>query len=234
MLVIEDDKLIKRNKRLGQIISIVAVAILIGGMYITFTMPDRFGLSLTALLVGFILSQIGIYFTNRFARPPRPDQQISNALKGLDKRYALFHYTTPASHLLIGPAGVWILRPKFVKGNIVYQRNKWRQKNAGFLSGYLRLFAQEGIGRPDLEYYSEKRALQQILERHLDEEEMPDIHGAVVFTHPDATVNIEEEDDLPVTTMHGNKLKDFIRKEAKNSTTSQTVTDKIIDIFKRE
>ncbi|NIR63940.1 MAG: hypothetical protein GWN00_11945, partial [Aliifodinibius sp.] len=46
--------------------------------------------------------------------------------------------------------------------------------------------------------------------------------------------NIEEEDDLPVTTMHGNKLKDFIRKEAKNSTTSQTVTDKIIDIFKRE
>ncbi len=231
MEIIIDEKLLKRNRILGQVISIIAVATLAGGMYITFAMPERFTLSLIALLVGFLLSQVGIYFTNRFARPPRPDQQVSQALKGLDKRYTLFHYTTPASHLLVGPAGVWVIRPKFQKGTILYQRKRWRQKNAGLLSGYMRLFAQEGIGRPDLEFYSEQRAVQQILSRHMDEDKIPEIQGIILFTHPDASVEIDE---APILSMHEGKLKDFIRKQAKSSPLSQPIYEEVVGVFKAD
>src|SRR3972149_1837136 len=107
MEIITNERLVRRNARVGQITSLVGLLVLAGGMYISFTQPQLFGLSLAALLVGFALSQIGIYFGNRWSRRPRPDETLSQALKGLDDRYHLYHYETPASHLLVGPAGVW-------------------------------------------------------------------------------------------------------------------------------
>jgi hypothetical protein len=84
MEIIKNDRLINRNSRIGQIASIAGLIVLGGGLFISFTRPEMFSISLIALLVGFGLSQIGIYFANRWGRHPRPDEILDAALKGLD------------------------------------------------------------------------------------------------------------------------------------------------------
>src|SRR4030065_1598293 len=108
MEIIINERLVRRNARIGQVSSIVGLLVLAGGMYISFARQEYFSLSMAALLLGFTLSQVGIYFGNRWGRRPRPDELLSQALKGLDGRYTLYHYGTTASHLLVCPAGVWV------------------------------------------------------------------------------------------------------------------------------
>jgi len=219
MNIKRNEKLIKRNSTLGKIISIISLAILGAGMFITFRQPDQVGLSLSALMVGFILSQMGIYYTNRWGRSPRPDEQIDAALKGFGKQFNLYHYTTRASHVLVGPAGIWVLIPKHQKGTITYTKKRWRKRGGGFLSAYLAIFAQEGLGRPEFEISSERDALQRQLKKLLPENyELPPIEAALIFTHPD--VNIQAQ-DAPSPTLYAKKAKDFFRKISKEKPISE-------------
>ena len=225
MKVIIDEKLIKRNAKIGQILTITSLATLGAGMFITFQRPDLLGLSVGALLVGFLLSQVGMYFSNRWGRSPRPDEQISLALKGLDKRYALYHYRTPVSHLLVGPAGVWALIPKHQKGTVTYQKNRWKQSGGGFIQGYLKIFGQEGIGRPDLEIESDITSMGKFLTKILPEDtELPKIQAALVFSNPEVDL---QADEAPYPTLAAKKLKDLIRKEAKGKPISPELYQKI-------
>ncbi len=215
MRIVTNEALIKRNARIGQIASIVGLLILVGGMILTFQGDQnqtQVFLSFGALLVGFALSQLGIYFGNRYSRPPRADQVLDQALKGLDKNYTLYHYTAPVSHLLIGPAGIWAIFPKHQRGTITYEKGRWRQKGGLFLA-YMKLFAQEGIGRPDLEIGAELESLNKFIAREIPDMEFPPARAALVFTNPQADVQAGE---APVPTLTIKKLKEFIRKQGKN------------------
>ena len=101
MNINRNDTLIKRNARIGQVTMFVALAVLAGGMFVSFQYPEQANWSFLALLLGFLLSQVGIYFSNRYSRKPRPDELIDQALKGMDKKYA------PVSlpHTCHAPAG---------------------------------------------------------------------------------------------------------------------------------
>ncbi|HAV76071.1 MAG TPA: hypothetical protein DCX53_01820, partial [Anaerolineae bacterium] len=68
--------LIKRNGQIGQYTSLAALLVLGGGMYISFTNTDLFVYSIAALLIGFTLTQIGMYMGNRYGRRPRPDEKL--------------------------------------------------------------------------------------------------------------------------------------------------------------
>jgi hypothetical protein len=105
MEIISNDNLIKRNAHIGQITSILGLLVLAGGMFISFTRQELFYLSMISLVVGFALSQVGIYFGNRWGRRP-PDGQVNTALKGAWS-LATCHYRTPTSHPLVGPK-VWV------------------------------------------------------------------------------------------------------------------------------
>jgi hypothetical protein len=224
MKIIKNEKMIQRNSRIGGVITILSLAILGVGMYITFARQDLFYISILALLLGFLLSQVGIFFTNRWGRKPRPDQMLDQALKGLDDRYSLYHYHTPIAHVLIGPAGIWTLHPKTQRGTITYSKNRWRQRGGGFIQGYLRLFAQEGIGRPDLEIDSDGKSLLKYFHKHLPDLELPPIQSAIVFFHPDVVL---EADDAPAPTLFSKKLKDYIRKAAKQNPLSKEIFESI-------
>lgn len=229
MKIYIDEKLIKRNAKIGQILTIVSLAILGAGMFITFQKPDMLAISIGALLLGFLLSQVGIHFTNRWGRSPRPDEQISLALKGLDKRYALYHYRVSASHVLVGPAGVWALIPKHQKGTITYRKNRWKQSGGGIIQNYLKIFAQEGIGRPDLEIESDIEDLEKFLGKALPEgAEIPEIQAALVFSHPEADI---QADDAPYPTLPAKKLKDLIRKTAKEKSISPELVTEIQNVI---
>jgi hypothetical protein len=213
MKIIKNEKLIKRNARIGQFTSLFALVVLAAGMYVSFKMPNQFGLAIAALIAGFALSQVGIYFGNRWGRQPRPDQMLDNGLKGLPGDYTIYHYTTPASHLLIGPAGVWVLMTYHQRGTVTFSRNRWRLRGGGFMQNYMRIFGQEGLGRPDLEANSEASAIRGHFEQQFEGEEIPQVQAALVFTNPDMNI---QADEAPIPSLPLKKLKDFIRKAAKS------------------
>jgi hypothetical protein len=228
MNIITNNKLIKRNARIAQFSMFGGLAVLAGGMLISFRYPELFNISLVALVIGFILSQVGIYFSNRWGRRPRPDELLDQGLKGLDDKYTIYHHSAPVSHLLVGPAGLWVLMPYHQRGTISYTNGRWRQKGGNL---YLKIFAQEGLGRPDLEYMGEVERLQKFFEKHMPEEDSPPIKAALVFTNPDAVIEISEDADPPADTVPIGKIKDLIRKSAKAKTLSLEKAKTIEDLI---
>ncbi len=212
MNIIKNDKLIQRNGKIGQWTSILALAILGLGMYVSFQKPELFGYSLASLLIGFTLTQVGMYLGSRFGRSPRPDEKLDAGLKGLPGDFTIHHYTTPVSHLLIGPAGIWVLLPYHQRGKVAYTNNRWRMSGGGFFQGYMRIFGQESLGRPELEAESEIRTLKKHLGKHMEESEIPEIQAALIFTNPEVEI---EAADSPLPAMKLKQLKDFIRQKAK-------------------
>ena len=234
MNIISNDTLIKRNARLSQIVMIAGLVVLGGGMFISFRFTDAryFYLTLLALLLGFILSQVGIHYANHFGRHPRPDESMNSALKGLDAKYTLYHYLTPVPHLLIGPAGIWILMPRAQKGRITYRNGRWKQSGGNW---YLKIFAQEGLGRPDIDAAAEVDKLTKYFEKNLPEgTSIPTIQTALVFTDPKIVVDIPEDADPPAQTVTADKLKETIRKVAKSRTVNQQQIQLITGLFPNE
>ena len=213
MKSVVNEKLVKRNSRIGQITSLGALGILGVGLIITFKYPNLFAYSLGALLVGFLLSQVGIYYGNRWGRTPRPYEIINKSLKGLGREYTIYHYITPAAHLLVGPAGIWAILPFYQKGTITYEKERWRVKGGGFLQGYMRIFGQENLGRPDLEAGAETSAVKKYFENKLPEGvEVPEVNAALLFAHPQAEIQVEE---APLPALTPKDLKDFLRGKSK-------------------
>lgn len=214
MRIITNEALIQRNKRIGQIATFGSLAILAAGLFFSFSSPNepnRIILSYVALIVGFIVSQVGIYFGNRWGRSPRPDEVITQGLKGLDDRYSLFHYTTPASHLLLGPNGVWVLLPYRQKGTITYERGRYTQKGGNW---YLKIFGQEGIGRPDMDSTNQVQDVKKLLDKEFPDGNTPPVNALLVFTNDKVELNLE---DAPIPGVLIKKVKDSIRKKGKEA-----------------
>lgn len=214
MRIIANNKLINRNRKIGKYATIASLLVLVGGLIISFN-PSADStlvmLSFGALLVGFLLSQVGIYFGNKFGRSPRPDELISAGLKGLDDRYALYHFLTPVAHLLVGPAGIWIVNPYNQRGKIFYnaQKKKWQQQGGSFI---MKIFGQEGMGRPEQENYGLYQDMQKFIQKEVNIPGLPEPQVLMVFVDPKVSVTAG---DSPTPAFTLDKMKDFIRKQAK-------------------
>jgi len=226
MKIISNTKLINRNKRIGQILTFGAIFILIFGLIISMQ-GDMTNImySYGALILGFMISQFGIYFSNKFGRSPRPDEQVSAALKGLDNRYTLYHYITSASHLLVGPSGVWTILPFNQPGTISFEKGKYRQKGGNW---YMKIFAQEGLGRPEKEAEYTQEDAQKFFNRQMDADSVPEINTLLLFTNPRASIKAPE---APFATMESEKVKDFLRKKAKDNAFPIEKVDKVNSIL---
>lgn len=219
MNIVINEKAIQRNKRIGSIATIGSILLFGAGIWFTTAVKDPEVINqyiwvvYGTLIVGFIGSQIGIGLGNRFGRSPRMDERISAALKGMTKDYTLYHYSSPASHLLVGPAGIWALESYHQRGTIVYEKNRYQQKGGGVLLGYLKIFAQEGLGRPELDVESEFAGLKKLLKKEFGEE-LPPLNAALVFLDPRAEIKAEGS-PYPVVRAEG--LKEIIRTAAKRN-----------------
>lgn len=218
MKIIKNEKLIRRNGKIGTWISLGALVVLGIGMYISIARQDLFFYAIIALVLGFTMTQIGMYMGNRYGRRPRPDEKLDAGLKGLTGDYALYHFTTPASHLLVGPAGLWLLMPYHQRGQAVFRKNRWRMSGGGFLQSYMRIFGQEGLGRPEVEIEKETDSLQKYLAKRMDGVDVPEIRSVLVFTSD--TIEIDPE-GATIPAIKVKQLKDFIRQKAKEKPISQ-------------
>ena len=213
MKIIKNEKLIERNSKIGNWISLAALIILGLGMYISIAQPDLFVLSLICLAIGFILTQVGMYMGSRFGRSPRPDEKLDAGLKGLHSEFSIYHYSSPVSHLLVGPSGVWVLLPYHQGGRIFFEKNRWKIKGGGFIQSYMRIFGQEGIGRPDLEAESQVDVVRKFLAKKMDESAVPEIKPILVFTNEQVEL---EANESPIAALKLKQLKEFLRQGSKN------------------
>jgi hypothetical protein len=216
---------VERRAQIGKWASLVGLVVLGGGFLISLRNPGLFIISFGTLILGFLLSNVGIYYANRYARPDRPDAVLTQALKGFDKRYALYQFLLPVSHVLREPGGLTVLIPKPQEGRIVYADGKWRNKQGW--SRLLRWVGQEGLGKPEVEAQTEAASMQDWLQRQAPELEIP-VRGVVVFTHPSAELDL---DDPPVTALAPKQLKGWLRKAGKLSPLSQEVQAQLAEIM---
>ncbi len=212
MRIIKNEALIKRNGKLGQWTSLAGVIVLAAGMYLTLKRAELFNYALISLLLGFVLTQVSIYLGNRYGRSPRPDETLDAGLKGLPGDYTLYHFLTPVPHLLVGPAGIWVLKPYRQAGKVTLRNHRWKMSGGGFMQGYMRFFGQEGIGRPEAEVDSEIKAVRKELARSLDEDAIPPINAMLVFVHPEVEIEVEHS-SLPA--LRVKQVKDFLRQKAR-------------------
>jgi hypothetical protein len=213
MRTISNEKLIKRNGKIGQYTSMASLVILAVGMFYSFkdTQGSYMVLTFSSLILGFILFQVGNYFLNRWGKSPRPDEIISQSLKGLDDKFTLYHYETDLPHLLVGPAGIIALLPYSQAGTLSYdeKKNQWKQRGGNF---FLKLFAQEGLGRPIADANDSKELLERYLTKIGVNADQAKGSSLLVFTNDKVTI---EGTGSPVAYVTAGKLKDYLRKKAK-------------------
>jgi hypothetical protein len=225
MNIVTNSKLISRNAKIGQYTNIAALVVLGGSFVITLKWPDKFAYAMGALLIGFFLSQVGMYYGNRWTRSPRPDEIIDKSLKGLGREYTIYHYVTPVSHLLVGPAGVWTIMPYYQAGTVSYEKKRWRSRGGGFVQGYLRLFGQENMGRPDLESEAEIDSAKRYFGKTLPEgTEIPQVRTALIFANPKVELKVN---DAPLPALTPKELKDFLRGKSKEEPLGELTLDVI-------
>jgi hypothetical protein len=172
-----------------------------------------------------------MYMGSRWGRSPRPDEKLDSGLKGMHSEFTLYHYATPAAHLLVGPSGVWALLPYHQRGKISFEKNRWKMSGGGFLQGYMRIFGQEGIGRPDLDAENEVIAIRKFLSKNMEESAIPEIKAVLVFTSDEVEL---EAGDSPVPAMKLKQLKEFMRQNSKNRSLTSAQIAEITGLFVKE
>jgi len=227
MRVISNTKKIDRNRKIGLYTSFGSLIILVVGLVLSFQ-PNMIAYAYGALLVGLISSQVGIYYGNRWGRSPRIDERLTNGLKGLDDRYTLYHYIAPVPHLLTGPSGIWVLVPQYQEGTILYEKNRFRQQGVGV---FKRFFAQEGLGRPEMEAQSYQQDMLKFLKKNLPDANLPEVQPLIVFINPKASVQVAES---PTPAMHVEKMKDFMRRRLKTQSVSMNIIENVEEVLPQD
>jgi len=225
MNLITNEKLIKRNKTIGNIASIVGIAVLAAGLILNINpTPMKSLISFGALILGFIISQVSTYFVTRFGRNPRFDEIIADNLEKLNNDYTFHVYNSPVPMLLVGPYSLWIPIPISASGEIYYDK-KWKQRGGSFL---MKLFGQENIGRPEMDVQSNEKEILKFLNEYLKEEEVPPVKSILVSLHPKASIG--EVEDAPTPIVQADALRRTIRRYDRKS--DEEVPQEVIDRIK--
>jgi hypothetical protein len=228
MKIIKNEKLITRNGKIGQWTSLAALVVLGLGMYISFSRPELFTYSVVCLVIGFIMTQVGMYMGNRWGRSPRPDEKIDAGLKGLHSEFNMYHYSSPVSHLLVGPSGAWVLIPYHQRGQVTYAKNRWKMSGGGFMQQYMRIFGQESIGRPEIDAENEVQTLNKFFAKKLDGTFTPEVKPILVFTSDEVEI---DAGDSPIPALKLKQLKEFMRQGAKNRVLTSSQIEEIASLF---
>jgi len=209
MKAVTDTKLIQKGQKIGRIASFAGLIVLIAGLVISFqqresVQPFMMLLVYGSLLVGFILSNVGIYLANRWVREPRADQSLTKVLKGLDNRYVLYNYVLPSQHVLLSPDGLTAITVKRQEGTISCDGSRWRHKLT--FGRLLRLLTDEGLGNPTKEAQHEAGLLRRLVDQKLPGQDVP-IATLIVFAGRkeklDLRVNNPTVPVLPLSELKG-------------------------------
>lgn len=200
------DRIVQQRSRLGKYASIAGLAILAIGLVISFTQPKYVYISFVTLIIGFILSQVGNYNLLRWGRKPRADSVLDAALKGLERKWRIYHYYLPASHVLVGPGGLYVFLVKPQAGKISVTEARWRQKLS--VGRAIFFFGEESLGNPAADLDVEMRRLARFINDKRPDLSQVSLRGAVIFSNEGVELTLNEP---TVTVLTPAKLKAYVR-----------------------
>jgi len=208
-----NERKVKINREIGRWASLGGLGVLIVGMIVSLRRPDLVWLTMLSLLIGFVGSTVGAYYANRWTRSPRADEVLTQALKGISNKYHLYHHLLPVPHVLLGPAGLFLLRAYLHEGPVVYDGKKWRQKLN--LLRALGFTGQESLADPVKDVMYDVERFRRWLTKRLPEDAIPQIRPYIVFVRDGAELNVAET-EVPV--LRYKQLKSHIRRIDKTCT----------------
>ena len=88
-----DRQKVSTRVTLATALSVGGLLLLLASVLLPLFIPATANISLILLAVGGIIAMVGIYYSNRWVRKPRPEDSLGDALKALDDRYRLYHYS---------------------------------------------------------------------------------------------------------------------------------------------
>ena len=212
MIRYANERMISRNGKLGKILTFGGMGVLVLGLILSVAYPAQVNAVLGIALVGVLASQFGMVFYNRWSRRPRMDEVLDDTVKGLDGRYALFHYTLNSPHVLASPAGVFAIVPRMEEGEVAYEDGKWTLTRTA--RGTMRTRVLRGI---EGTAQTEAEAAASAISKRLPETTHPKVLPMLLFLNPKATVRAKQ---APMLTVHAKKLKETLRQLPKGATLS--------------
>ena len=209
MKLVRNEKHISRNKLLGRILTFASLGVLGLGLYFAFKKDMTLILySYICLIVGFILTQIGLNFVNRYGRSPRYDEIFGTAFEKLRHEYTYFVYSTPLPMLLMGPCRIWMPMPVNATGQLSYQDGKWVHKTRNRIQ---KMMGQDSVGRPDKEVAEASAALSKYLtEKGIPADMHPELKPIMVVYLKETQLGDVSKAPYPVVEMED--LKRYIRR----------------------
>ncbi len=221
-----NETLVENRSRIGRYASLAGLAIIVGGLVASF--QENLLLAYGALIIGFILSNVGAYYLNRWSM--HSYKKLNEAMKGLGKQYSLYNYYLPISNVLLTPYSIVVLLLKNQDGKITGDEKGWRQ-NTGFF-GFFRVFSSEGIGNPPKELEAEKARMKKFLEDKLGPHAKVPVEGYVLFTNPQAQITIKNVDaPIIVLSQDPDALKNALRRDKRTVPLSDEVYNRVVQLF---
>jgi hypothetical protein len=209
MQLVANQQLVKNRVRLGLVFHFGAMAVLIGGAVLSTQLdPSREIAWQTwlAFVAGLGLYTLGQTQLRRWGPGKRQEEQLGQAIRGLDDRYKLYAFLSSSlpDYILVSPAGVQVLVTRTDGGQISCVRDKWKSSGSRLMS----LFGP-GLGNPTADAGRQLQKLRALL----TEWGLSDVptSSVIVFTNPKAQLRVEGASS---TITRIKELKDVLRRMA--------------------
>ena len=164
--------------------------------------------SYICLIVGFLLTQIGLSFVNRYGRSPRYDEIFGTAFEKLRHEYTYYVYSSPLPMLLMGPCRIWLPIPVNATGELSFQDGKWVHKTRNRIQ---KMMGQDSVGKPEKEVAEAAAALSKYLtEKGIPVDMHPELKPILVVYLKETQLGDVSKAPYPVVEMED--LKRYIRR----------------------
>lgn len=226
MRIFTNHTLIRRNHNLGRALVFIGLGTLAVGFVLSFTNPEAVLVVMAAALVGTLVSQAGITFLNRWGRNPRTDEMIDAAMKGLDNRFSVFHFSLGADHLVTGTAGTYAINARTEEGDILYEGESFYQVRPR--SGLLRRGGRSELRSLESDAAKQAESAKAALLSNLDPPEEIAVVPMTVFLSDSVNVRTDPEVNGQIV-LHRSKLKDWLRHASGGTRLNKTKVKQLAD-----
>lgn len=225
MQLVANQALVKNRVRLGLVFHFGAMAVLIGGAVLSTQLDptrDIAWQTWAAFVAGLGLYTLGQTQLRRWGPGRRQEEQLGQAIRGLDDRYKLYAFLSSSlpDYILVSPAGVHVIVARTDGGQISCVKDRWKSSGSWLMG----LFGP-GLGNPSADATRQLQKLRTMLsERGL--EDVP-TSSVIVFTNPKAQLRVE---GCSSTVTRIKELKDVLRRMAGKGTSVALTTSRIREI----
>ncbi len=206
MRIIANREFIARREQVGQWVPLIALALLFGGLALSWIHPEEYFLSTGIILLGFLLSILASYLTEHYSGDIVPHKKLPAALKGMTNDYLLLMHHKPVPFLLIEPGGITVIHPKGQANLIFYDGVRWHHVEKWHF--FKQLGGQEPLGDPVRQATNLVERVKKHLAKKMPGVEIP-VRAVVVFINPEVKLEMSEEPPIPVLPLP--KLKSWLR-----------------------